>query len=288
MPTPTQNPIRPASDLVLGELDADGDLPFRLSVMVAGFPGTGKTRFAATWPEPVFIIFDPARESLRPHRKKLAGWCPIDGYDTWKTSVLPSISNREIAAKTIVIDTWTAYGRKLERHIRGGMKRFLKGYDDYEDYRCSTLNDIEELLAAKEPKVLKDGTTHPGYHIVVNFHLEKETDERGNLLGYALTMKSKLKNQLSELFGCCFLAVVEQKAKKTGNPPRVLTWKEWYMQTVPPSTYYTGMKDAISGGDSGLYPLPPRVPNDFPSLVSLWMTGELPPVESEGEESEVS
>jgi len=117
------------------------------SICVTGPPKQGKTHFATTFPEPVFIVGDLNHKA---HESYGVEYYVVGTWDDYENNFRSAIQNRIFPGKSIIIDTGSALFRKLERkYATNGMA--LEGFQEWNYYRGSVLKFADDLNAARQP-----------------------------------------------------------------------------------------------------------------------------------------
>jgi len=163
------------------------DVPTRGTFLVYGAPGAGKTRFASTFPKPLFINMQGNMTTLR--RMAIPYVTPESRED-----VVHVLASDEAAkAKTIVFDQVTEMGFRI--YIGSAMKKFSR-----ED--LPTLKEWQMIIEWMNQDI-RTALAMPK-HVVV---IAEETDKKDEITGAMKNgpdIPGKLFGRLGALFDCVF------------------------------------------------------------------------------------
>lgn len=248
--------------MTLNQLQTFGDpesmVGARLSVLLKGHSGTGKTRTALTFPQPIYLIYtDVNRETVRKMAQegvKIQG-VAVRSWAEFADLIIPHIVKREIDAQTIVVDTIDFLSDLMWRDIEGSRGRL-----SMQDFGTGLrrLGEVTRALAA----CTSPHGDHPGYHVVFTSHLKDVTDDSGALLKVAPAIMGQFTNKIEDYFDYVLLMHAEAGRQIIDgvNTPT----KKFLVYSVPPDRFQTckggGMPPVveIAEGQSGF-----EVMNEF-------------------------
>jgi hypothetical protein len=235
-------------------------------LLIQGEPGTGKTRFAATAPDVVFLLSDRNIRALNKYHSwpNYKGYIVIDNWNHWDTKIRPAIANRRIEAKTLCIDTGGKLFTLLEQHVAKNDVA-PEGYKEWTLFKALAKRAINDTLTTTNPS-----GSHPGYNVIWNFHERIEKTEKGQLLGIKPDMSSNYSDTIAGDFDCSFWAECTNvgKSKNVDGKLVAVNEKKYVLNTSPDRG--RSAKDGRGGGDSVFAQLPDQIPNDFNELLKLW------------------
>lgn len=174
----------------------------RITVLLRGFPGDGKSHLSHSFPSPIFSVYaDPNRRTItdlmRAGQKIDAR--NVTRWDQFANQILPAVKNRQIPAETLVVDTIDFLHEMLLRHIKGSRVGLTQAdWGTVLDKSIEAANTFTEVAAPLRDKSGK--VIHPGYNIVWCCHLKKTTDEQGNVTEIAPAIKGAFRDAI----GACF------------------------------------------------------------------------------------
>lgn len=168
----------------------------KISVLLKGTSGTGKSQLAHLFPPPVFSVYtDPNRRTVMD--LKAAGR-EIDArrvteWPQFSRFIVPAVVNRQIPASSIVVDTWDFLFAQMIEDIRGS--RPMMQIQDWGTVLSRANESVLSLVSATAP--WKD---HPGYNIIFTCHTKKITDDKGNITEIAPAIQGQFKDSLEAFF----------------------------------------------------------------------------------------
>lgn len=241
-------------------------------ILVQGPPGSGKTHFGSTFPEPTFIIFDRNTGSLEKYTRdrKDVRVLPCLSFPEWVQKLRPAIDAREVLGQSLIFDgfnlfaeraaTWLASTKLGQQQPGSELDRLkqapiLSGYEDWNRYKSVMRQFGDHLAQARRLR-----GDHPGYHILVTCHTQTVTNEKGDVVGVFPAIDSNLKESLAGWFDAAFRAKQSVKRHKTpGQPDRLET--VYRLEVI---------KDGIGGGNTTIPALPHELPNHFDAVMGAW------------------
>jgi len=233
------------------------------TIMVVGNRGKGKSTFAATAPQPMHVFdFDHKIQSYRTVEElsysnyplSSLGWAEFE-KDFREVSKLA----KEGEYKTVVIDSATSFtDLAMERALQLDPTRDMNGPQWNIHYKI-----VRNLIEPKYRQLLSLPCT-----IIVICHLEIKTDQKSGatlaiqpLLGGQLAIK--IPGYFEEVYLANSRTITTGKDTKT---PKKTT--QYYLKTVPQGLFEA--RSTFSGKENLL---PEEIPNDYPTLLSLYKKG---------------
>lgn len=173
-----------------------------ITVLLGGFPGDGKTHLAHSFPSPIFSVYaDPNRRTITDLMRagQQIDARNITNWAQFERQVLPAVKNRQIVAKTLVIDTIDFLHEMLIKHLKGSRAGLTQqDWGTVLDKSIEAANIFTEVAAPLRGK--DHSITHPGYNIVWCCHLTKVTNEAGDVTEIRPAIKGAFANSI----GACF------------------------------------------------------------------------------------
>jgi len=186
------------------------DKPKRGTFLVYGAPGSGKTRFASTFPKPIFINMQGNMTTLR--RLDIPVFTPRDRED-----VVHILASDEVAkAETVVFDQITEMGFRI--YIDNAMKKF-----DRKD--LPTLKEWQMIIEWMNQDI-RAALALPKHIVVIAEEADKK-DEVTGAMKNGPDIPGKLFGRLGALFDCIFHIGFRFHEGKQGR----------YLLTEPDSRY---------------------------------------------------
>jgi hypothetical protein len=254
MTQPSPQPIRASvTDLIQTTAETD---EARFSVLYVGQPGTLKTTYALSWPDPMFEYWDPNDATL----KKVPGvkYIMHPTIREHETQILPAIQNRELDCGTIVIDSFSFLADAYIKELKGTK-------DKLDIAQWGTLLDrldrtCKIILGAKQPK-----GNHPGYHIVATCHERDVYDSDGNLVRISPAIDGQFKDRIARYFDAVFITAMEME--RVQRDDKWVKEPAYFILTGPTDKYRVAL-DRIGGGRRKRLPL--RMEGTYPALCEAW------------------
>lgn len=209
----------------------------RLSVLLKGHSGSGKTRTALSFPGPIRLLYtDKNRETVR---QMVTAGTQVEGsiIETWSqfsNEVLPGLLRRESTCQTITLDTVDFLSAMMWTDIEGS-----KGKLSMQDFGTG-LRRLSEATRSLVSLTLPQDQ-HPGYHVVFCCHLKDVTDDSGSLLRIGPAIMGQFANQLEDYFDYVLLLqgqMISQIQQVNGQSKSVPA-KQFKIWSVPPDRYHT-------------------------------------------------
>ena len=181
----------------------------KLTMLVYGAPGSGKTWFAGHMPKPYFISLDRGLIGLKKHKVPIQG-VEIETYDE-ALAVVYDLTNgkRGTGCETLVLDHLTVLG---EMALETALKQQNKTKADLHTWGV-TVDKVRFLI-----KLLLDLSNK--FHILVLSHEQIEKNElRGGVFGTPATI-GKFAYHVGGLFDCFFYTRQESEWKTGKQIPK--------------------------------------------------------------------
>ncbi len=214
-----------------------------LSVLLKGVSGSGKTRTALSFPEPILVLYaDVNRETVRTVAKSGTNLktIPIESWTQYENQIIPCIAERKLGIvnedgtqwepRTIVLDTFDFLSDLLWREIQGNRDQLQ--IPDYGKGLRRMANTTRELIYSTTPRA-----GHPGYHVVVCSHVKDITDDGGNLVKVSPAVMGQFKDQIEDYFDYVLLCESEVASKVEGA--KVTKARRFKIHAAPPNRYHT-------------------------------------------------
>lgn len=237
----TQPAIAPQPPRTFEQLDtmAKEDLhQDGISVLYKGASGTGKTFNMLTFPQPIVVAyFDVNRKTLTDAMRAGVNVKPVfpNTWAEYQNIFVPAVKNRQLEARTIVVDTLDFLAMNLMWPSIQGTKSSLAQADFGTGLNrlVSTTTDLVEATRYIPGK--------RNYHVVMGCHLRSETDATGNLVRITPSIMGQFKDIVEDCFDIVLLCGAELAARniKTGDRTVSQPYKRYYANTVPPDRYHT-------------------------------------------------
>lgn len=217
---------------VANEIEKDA----HLCVLLLGDVGTGKSSFASTFPQPMYVFNFDNKMSAYKDTKATFDNFPCEAA-TWNTVQKEKIAvAKEVKEgnwKTVIIDsTTTLQELALQKAMQLDPKRTPAGGPlwqvHYAMRKNMTENFIRSMLALRQH-----------CNIVFIAHYDKVTDTDGNIVAYEPLLGGQLSTTVPALFDEVYLHTVKQKG---GKP--------LYEISTAPKGLYKAARSGIRGKDS--------------------------------------
>jgi hypothetical protein len=187
--------------------------PKRLTVLVYGPPGSGKTYFAGTFPDPFFLDCMGGMMTVR--AKNVAYHQPVD-YDDLLQYVV-GLGDTEF--KTLVLDTATEAARII-------MEKAIKGVRE-----VPQLQDWQQTIE-RSRQLFRKLLDHEDKHVVVTCEEAIKQDEDTGKILTGPSLPGKLFLEAGALFDCVFHLRSGTKPGTTEKQQMLLTKPEGLYQQV--------------------------------------------------------
>ena len=209
----------------------------KISLMLKGDPGTGKTHTALSFPTPIFVAYAATnRATLRKHitaDPSIIG-NSIDSWEDFENQLKPAIMNREIPAATILVDEISSVAELMWKKIQGSRPNLT--IPDYGTGGRWMRDCTKAMCSATAPR-----GDHPGYHIVFTTHLrDRKNEDSGELIGIVPDLMGKYAYKIEGEFDYSFLceAEVGKDAVPTEGGTKLVLSKKFKFYTVGPNKYH--------------------------------------------------
>ncbi len=215
----------------------------KVSLLLKGDSGTGKTHTALGFPGPIYTAYaDVNRATLRNFMRADAtiGGASVPSWDPFAKEFVPAVINRTIPAATLIIDTIDMIAEMLIAKIKG--TRAGLEIRDWGTVHDSLADVTKSLASATAPR-----GDHPGYNVVFTAHLRDVTDDKGALLRRVPGFSGGFANKIEAYFDYVFLCTAREVSKEVNR--KAVRSKEFTLHTVSPDRY-----NSCKGGA-----LPPQI-----------------------------
>jgi len=240
--------------------DLSEESEYHFSVLYQGPTKSGKTHAALSWPKPFAILWDKNMATARKFGfDPLAGagnCCAPRNWDEFEKQILPKIRRREIAAETIVFDSYSFAAGALRTGIQGTRDKLpIAGWGTVFDKLVTATNEIAAVCNQKG-----------GYHFVATVHNRDTYDDEGQLVKVDPGIQGQFKDWLARFFDT--VLITSSVLEKVRVDDEVVRRQKYFCYTVPPSEHYA-CGDGVGGG--GKYNvLPPQVEGTYKGLMEGW------------------
>lgn len=237
----------------------------KITCLVQGPPKTGKTHFAASFPRPLFIYFDPNLATIQKF-PDIQFIRPKD-YAELATKILPAVQNRLLDCDTIVLDSASFLSDMLVKHEKGSRAKLdFGGWGLVLDRMTHT---VSVLMDAALP--LPNKPDARSYNIVVTVHERTDTDEDGRIQSVTPSIQGQFRNNVARFFNTVFISkyitTIETPPAVPGTPPTAKRVNKCQLHTVPPDNW-RACGDGVGGGKYKT--LPPIIDNTYEALMAAW------------------
>jgi hypothetical protein len=232
------------------------------TIMVVGNRGKGKSTFAATAPQPLFVFdFDRKITSYRTVEDLSYATYPISspGWAEFEKDFREvSKMAKEGAFQTIVFDSATSFtDLAMERALQLDPTRDMNGPQWNIHYKI-----VRNLVEPKYRQLISLPCT-----IIVICHLEIKTDQKsGATLAIQPLLGGQLAIKVPGYFEEVYLA--NSRTVVTGKDTDKKKTTHYYLKTVPQGLFEA--RSTFSGRENLL---PEEIPNDYPTLMALYKKG---------------
>lgn len=228
----------------------------RPMILVQGPGMSGKTTFAAGFPDPLFVDWDE-NATLDQFEVNTVGNI---SWREYKDELVAMASARRLECKTIVLDTLSlGVSNQLAPHVKGSAAKLR--IQDFGTILDELMSTTRSLLEATRPT-----NDHPGYNVVVCCHDHKETDEGGAVIAIRPAILGQFRDILPRLVDVVLIAEQRLERVTQAGEPSYMEQK-YVLHTRPPSGLYVA-GDRIGPGRGK--PLPPTLTGGYQELMSSW------------------
>ena len=207
----------------------------KLSCMLKGKPGGGKTETALSFPGPIlYIQCDPGTATV--HKAVKAGkeivGIRVTNWKQWDKDVRPFFRDRSKLGEvqTIVVDTWSFFSQLVVESLQDA-----SGKVSMQNWGI-LLNRQKEYLLELVTMTMPEGE-HPGCHVVVNCHTKENSDDEGRIVSVGLALQGQFKDHMEAYFD--YSLVCEQVNRKQTVDGKVTDIREFVLHASPPPMHTT-------------------------------------------------
>ena len=245
------------------------------AVMYAGFPKTGKSTYAASWPNPLFLQFDPNLATVEAYGHDCIELGSMEGIVYFWEQLLPRIYYRELEGyDTIVLDSWSHLHPLTQSAVE--KDAFKDARQWYGNILTLNRNMVDWLTSAAKPKFGDQDAKR--YNIVCTTHLEEKMKQVRTASGVESVldkvwprMPGTFAKELCDSFNTVLVCDVEAERPAAGQPPSTdgpqLNYFCW---SKNPNNYYRFAGDSLGGEGRKFQQLPPKVDGTYQGLMKAW------------------
>jgi hypothetical protein len=224
-----------------------------VKIFVAGDFGTGKSRFASTFPTPAFVFdtdnkivtYSGKRFDYGQYPTSASGWVEYD-----KDTAAIAKAARAGEYKSVILDSTTSLMElAMERAMQLDPKRSVVGGPLWNVHYQIVRNLIEPKL-----RILRNLPCN----VLIIAHLKTLMNDDGAVIGYDPLLTGQLSTSVPGLFEEVYLSFTKQIPNPKGGAPSTY----YYLRTQPRGLYKAR---SCFAGDKGY--LPAEIPNDYESLM---------------------
>ena len=252
-------------------------LPTRHSILLAGFPKSGKSSIALSFPKPINILHtdqnqEPAYSMFQAGENITINYPDPDPNKGWQDihKWWLEATHRKLDAQTIVIDTYsTAHmGYLVQRLVEDPNQPKTEGavFSAWREVYNKNLAFISGLTGTRKYIPGK-----PSYNVIFVVHLAEGKNSEGEVTSEYPDIQGKSVNNFAGNFSTVLYCRKSVKVESSGNPP-VTTQKEVILAcSVPPSAKVKVQCGDSFGGVHGRKRLPPVLESpNYKRLCEAW------------------
>jgi hypothetical protein len=232
------------------------DRPKTFNIIYAGAPGSKKTTYMASWPNPLFLYAD---RNLGILGKLGVPYVPIPDWETWDKKVVPLlragewVDEREekipFPYSTVVIDTISSISDLCYDYNAKKWGEQDKSFKFWDRMLSDQMRGIRVVtnMASK------------GVNVLMGCHLKDKENEVGRVIGTKLDIWGKAAINIVKLFDDVLVCMKETKEDE----------EEFWVSTVNPERSKIDFVKEIIGHKDGSK-LPARVGGSYRELMKAW------------------
>lgn len=247
----------PTTPLKLPKLDFETAAHAKKSILYKGESGYRKTTYALTWPQPLVGLYTETNQATVVKAIKAGVNVVFYNPANWAevTAFSQAAKNRQIDAKSLILDTLDGVGAVCFREIAGPSGEMDQ--QKWGRFLSRMRFFCEDVAQAAKPK---DGK--PAYHIVCTSHLKDITDDKGNLVKIRCKIDGQFKDDVEAFFDTVLLCDMRLRAEQVEEAGRrfMRQTPEFFCRALPPDKYHTCKPNG----------LPAEVGGTYPELVAAW------------------
>lgn len=222
-----------ADDLLARLTVPDQETPdSRMSILLEGEPGTGKTHNALRQAGKTLVVYaDNNRATLTTAKLDPALDITEIRIDKWKDFdplIVNLIKNREFEFDNIVVDSYDALMQLLVDDCRG--LKVKLGFDEWANVLNSARRVTFELTQACRPREDKRD-----YNILCTMHLQAQTDADNRIIKYEPALQGSFRSKVEAYFDLVLLS----DSETLFDPDTKERTKTTFIRTVAPTNYHT-------------------------------------------------
>ena len=210
------------------------DRATRMSILIKGPPGTGKTHFTLEAPGPILNIYTDANratleaaQTTRPDITEIY----IENYKTDLKPLMTPLNSRLLDYETIIVDSYDMLHRVIHLDVQGTASQMTQqGWGELLNESRSTTHQLTQLCRPQRGK--RD------YNFVATVKIQDKSDD-GNLVSYEPSLTGSFRSSLESYFDIVLLADSETVRDKDPITQKSVQRKVCFLWTVPPSRYHT-------------------------------------------------
>ena len=205
----------------------------KLSVLLKGQPGAGKTHAWLTFPGPIIACYtDKNMETVKRamRQRNDITLVKIQSWSEFADQFVPAVVNRQLDAGTIVVDTLDALADMMWRDIQSTRDKLrIQDFGTGKDRLKNNFSDLNDAVVAVPGK--------PNYNVVVVSHISDVTDDSGGIVKTTCSVMGAFKDIVEALFD--YVLLCESKVDTEIEGRNSVKVKRYLAHTIPPSRYHT-------------------------------------------------